>query len=463
VTTDPQPVPPIAEELATVERLAVRLHEEFRPLAGDVLIFEDCLEIARLAVGTLRHEVATAYDRGLAEGRQDVERLTLLLEQAEQYARDLQDGGIFLHDEAVATVRQEGLAEGRRQRDAEYDVKLGGNGTTPPPVEMVYGYNVGLAEGRRQATEGLSVWEIRGYIADYGPYAAMSSSSGYNDPDEARAYFTTAIADTADALVLLVEVRAGGWERIADRWRPDPAVLAFERELDMDRLVGPWEPDEQPEPVVVERVSADESVCHRCPGPNSPWSAPSPLWNAVMRGGSIGGTDEFDGIVCPTCFAVLAQQRGIAELWRFSAERVHAVLETTSPDGRVWDAERWLWVEPASGGVVEPSPLTAEEAAPDCGVPNNPGGIFRPGTCKLPSGHPGWHEDGGLSWLRDREELERVVERGKQAPSRRQHDPGALIEEPDLYEQGGHLDGEFADERGKFDPLIGEQGEGGVR
>jgi hypothetical protein len=152
VTTDPQPVPPIAEELATVERLAVRLHEEFRPLAGDVLIFEDCLEIARLAVGTLRHEVATAYDRGLAEGRQDVERLTLLLEQAEQYARDLQDGGIFLHDEAVATVRQEGLAEGRRQRDAEYDVKLGGNGTTPPPVEMVYGYNVGLAEGRRQAT-----------------------------------------------------------------------------------------------------------------------------------------------------------------------------------------------------------------------------------------------------------------------------------------------------------------------
>lgn len=56
-------------------------------------------------------------------------------------------------DEIVKPVREQGLAEGRRQRDAEYDVKLGGDGSGTPPVEMVYGYNIGLAEGRRQATE----------------------------------------------------------------------------------------------------------------------------------------------------------------------------------------------------------------------------------------------------------------------------------------------------------------------
>ncbi|MER7280384.1 hypothetical protein ABT369_38705 [Dactylosporangium sp. NPDC000244] len=60
--------PRIAEELAAVERLAVRLHEQFRPLAGDVLIFDDCLEIARFAVGTLRREVDAARERGIAEG-----------------------------------------------------------------------------------------------------------------------------------------------------------------------------------------------------------------------------------------------------------------------------------------------------------------------------------------------------------------------------------------------------------
>lgn len=75
------------------------------------------------------------------------------------------------------------------------------------------------------------------------------------------------------------------------------------------------------------------------------WCAPSPLWNAVMRGGSVNGVEEFDGIVCPVCFAQLAEQRGIASVWRLSAEQVHVPLETVTPSGRTWDSDAWLWRE----------------------------------------------------------------------------------------------------------------------
>ena len=88
-----------------------------------------------------------------------------------------------------------------------------------------------------------------------------------------------------------------------------------------------------------------ESQCSRCHGPNPPsWSAPSPLWNAVMRGGSINGVEEF-GVVCPTCFVVLAEERGIASFWRLSAERVYVELETVTPSGRVWNEQTWMFDE----------------------------------------------------------------------------------------------------------------------
>jgi hypothetical protein len=92
-----------------------------------------------------------------------------------------------------------------------------------------------------------------------------------------------------------------------------------------------------------------ESYCHRCDGPNIAWVAPSPLWNAVMRGGSINGDEEHDGIVCPTCFAQLAEERVGAGPWRLTPRRVKADLVTTTPSGRVWDERAWLWVTP---GVV---------------------------------------------------------------------------------------------------------------
>lgn len=96
-----------------------------------------------------------------------------------------------------------------------------------------------------------------------------------------------------------------------------------------------------------------ERICRRCGGPNvHAWSAPSPLWNQVMRGGDINAPDLFGGIVCTVCFAELAEEAGIAESWRFDAERIHAELATVTPSGRVWNPQTWLWEEPADRRTV---------------------------------------------------------------------------------------------------------------
>ena len=122
-----------------------------------------------------------------------------------------------------------------------------------------------------------------------------------------------------------------------------------------------------------------ERVCRRCGGPNvHAWSAPSPLWNQVMRGGDINAEDRFGGIVCPVCFAALTEEAGIAELWRFYAERVHVELATVTPSGRVWNERTWLWEEPDGSVTIrvpaEPVRAPSEEPrsqhrCPDCGEP----------------------------------------------------------------------------------------------
>jgi hypothetical protein len=95
--------------------------------------------------------------------------------------------------------------------------------------------------------------------------------------------------------------------------------------------------------------------CHRCGRGNTLWHAPSPLWNAVMRGGSIDGEPKHDDLVCATCFMQLAEEAGVASHFKVFAERVNVELETTTPSGRVWDEERQLWVDP-SGEQGEPWP-----------------------------------------------------------------------------------------------------------
>jgi hypothetical protein len=89
-----------------------------------------------------------------------------------------------------------------------------------------------------------------------------------------------------------------------------------------------------------------ESYCHRCGGPNVVWSASSPLWNEVMRGGDINGSWQWDEIICPTCFMALAESAGIASLFYVDAERVNVPLQTVTPSGRVWNENRRLFDDP---------------------------------------------------------------------------------------------------------------------
>jgi hypothetical protein len=51
-------------------------------------------------------------------------------------------------------------------------------------------------------------------------------------------------------------------------------------------------------------------------------------------------------IICLTCFATLAEQAGVAQDWRLTAQTTLIDVPTVSPDGRIWDPDAWLWFEP---------------------------------------------------------------------------------------------------------------------
>lgn len=91
-----------------------------------------------------------------------------------------------------------------------------------------------------------------------------------------------------------------------------------------------------------------EDWCHRCGGDNISWSAPSPLWNRIMRGDNVGGKEPWDGIICPTCFAVLTEQEGVGKMWLLFPQVVLAELKVVTPDGRAWNPDTWKWEDPVS-------------------------------------------------------------------------------------------------------------------
>lgn len=104
-----------------------------------------------------------------------------------------------------------------------------------------------------------------------------------------------------------------------------------------------------------------EETCHKCGWPFIHWSAPSPLWNEVMRGGDINaGPEPYMGIICPSCFMQLTEEAGIATGWRVYAATVFRILPTVTPSGRVWNPETWLYDDPAP-----PVPPLAELPAQD--------------------------------------------------------------------------------------------------
>jgi hypothetical protein len=64
------------------------------------------------------------------------------------------------------------------------------------------------------------------------------------------------------------------------------------------------------------------------------------------NGSIVGEPEPYDGIVCPVCFAELAEQKSVARFWNLTADEVFVTLETTTPSGRTWDPVLNLWVDP---------------------------------------------------------------------------------------------------------------------
>jgi len=112
-------------------------------------------------------------------------------------------------------------------------------------------------------------------------------------------------------------------------------------------------------------LTVDEGgeMCARCGGNNPSWSVPSPLWNAVMRGGSINGDALYHDMVCVKCFMQIAEEKGLARGWRLMATEVSAELETVTPSGRVWDERDWLWKDPAGSALGDSSLQKAQTSA----------------------------------------------------------------------------------------------------
>jgi hypothetical protein len=91
-----------------------------------------------------------------------------------------------------------------------------------------------------------------------------------------------------------------------------------------------------------------EGLCELCGHEYRVWAAASPLWNAVVRGGSINGK-ESHAYLCANCFMEMAEDSGIASLFQLRAIK-SVELETVTPSGRAWDDRQFLWMQSSQTG-----------------------------------------------------------------------------------------------------------------
>ena len=65
-----------------------------------------------------------------------------------------------------------------------------------------------------------------------------------------------------------------------------------------------------------------------------------------MRGNDINGESRYGDLVCMACFVRCAVEAGLPSVgWRLMLHPEPDGLTYTTPSGRVWDAERFVWVE----------------------------------------------------------------------------------------------------------------------
>jgi hypothetical protein len=103
---------------------------------------------------------------------------------------------------------------------------------------------------------------------------------------------------------------------------------------------------------------AEHEWCHRCGGENPGcWAVMSPLWNLVIRGGSIDGDPLYDDMVCIPCFIITAHEKGITGEWFLTLRPEPEGMEMVTPSGRIWDRNTFRWEEPSASAAPVVPPL----------------------------------------------------------------------------------------------------------
>lgn len=73
------------------------------------------------------------------------------------------------------------------------------------------------------------------------------------------------------------------------------------------------------------RLGDERELCGRCGRHYAVWFAPSPLWNRVMRGEGYERRGEPFPFICPTCFALFAEEKGVyGTAWVLDVEALTA-------------------------------------------------------------------------------------------------------------------------------------------
>lgn len=80
-----------------------------------------------------------------------------------------------------------------------------------------------------------------------------------------------------------------------------------------------WNPRANCEPARPIEADHPESTCEHCGGLNVSWHVESPLWNKVVR-----SEGDYEPMLCPRCFAVMAYRAGIDKHWVLSIEDTEA-------------------------------------------------------------------------------------------------------------------------------------------
>lgn len=120
--------------------------------------------------------------------------------------------------------------------------------------------------------------------------------------------------------------------REVERLRSEALATALDIRREVVEMEGRVQALEAGNPEQPQDDEPRELLCMKCGREYPTWWAESPLWNATMRRRT-DGSDEYP-FVCPTCFVVLADERGVASMFELRSVDLPAPAEEPGDDER---------------------------------------------------------------------------------------------------------------------------------